>query len=246
MSRKIGDPSYKLQSIRVNAEGYDNSGAYWGAGPDVFIATSEDGRDEVTVRAKTVRQAREKIAAEIARAPTEPPVGTDAIGGNAPRKTRYEIAWTNPLSNETIKIRITHARDYLSSGSDHIEVESIKPSRAPLPITETGYRSHFMPALELMNAGGPVTFVTAWIEHEAKGNAWSKAATAKQQGDLFSWADAQGEVGTRRAGKGKSSRPKNAQEDDQVVPGSEGSKTPTPRRHDGKLARRQKRSQDPA
>lgn len=247
MSRKKSDPSYELQRIRVNADGYDNSGAYWGAGPDVFIATSQDNSDQVTVRAKTVRQARDKLAAELARAPTAQPVNSDAIGGNAPRKTRYEIAWTNPLSNETIKIRITHAREYLSSGSDHIEVESITPSRAPLPITETGYRSHFIPALELMNAGGPVTFVTAWIEQEAKGKAWRKAATAKQQGDLFSWADAQGEVGERRAGKGKSSRPKNAQtKDDQVLISSHRNISPTPRRHDGKTVRRQKTSRDPA
>ena len=97
-----------------------------------------------------------------------------------------------------MRIRITQAREYLSSGSDHLEIESIKPKRTPLPITETGYRSHFMPPLDLINAGGPVTFVTAWIEQEAKGKAWTKAATVKAQGDLFSWAEANGEVGKRK------------------------------------------------
>lgn len=189
---------HDIQRIRVNAQGYDSDGAYWGAGPDVFIATSDDGRDEITVRAKSLKDAKAKIAAELDRAQQAPPVHTDQLGGNPPRKTRYEIQWLNPVSNERITIRITHARDYLSSGSDHIEVESIRPKKAPLPITETGYRSHFMPALELMNAGGPVTFVTAWIEQEAKGKAWSKTATAKAQGDLFSWADAQGEVAKRK------------------------------------------------
>ena len=29
-----------VQRIRVNAQGYDSSGAYWGAGPDVFITTT--------------------------------------------------------------------------------------------------------------------------------------------------------------------------------------------------------------
>ena len=156
-------PGYELQRIRVNRQGYDDTGAYWGAGPDVFIATSADRTDEITVRAKTLTEAREKIAAERARAPTQKPVNTDAIGGNPPRKTRYEIAWHNPLTSETIKIRITHARDYLASGTDHLEIESIAPpargpgqaTRPPLPLTETGYRSPFIPPLELMNAGGP-------------------------------------------------------------------------------------------
>lgn len=242
MSTKKSDLSHELQRIRVNADGYDDSGAYWGAGPDVFIATSEDGSDQVTVRAKTAGQAREKIAAEFARAPTAQPVNADAIGGNAPRKTRYEIAWTNPLSNETIKIRITHARDYLSSGSDHIEVESIKPRKAPLPITDTGYRSHFLSALELMNAGGPVTFVKTWIERDSKGKAWSKAATAKQQGDLFSWADARGEVGKRNSSKRKAPKV----DAGQPLAGSDCSIAATPRRQDGKTVRRPKRNRDPA
>jgi hypothetical protein len=34
------------------------------------------------------------------------------------------------LTSEPIIIRITHARDYLASGTDHIEVESIRPKKA--------------------------------------------------------------------------------------------------------------------
>ena len=30
---------FDVQRVRVNRDGYDASGAYWGAGPDVFIAT---------------------------------------------------------------------------------------------------------------------------------------------------------------------------------------------------------------
>lgn len=84
-------PKYQLQRIRVDRQGYDDTGAYWGAGPDVFIATSDGGADEVTVRARTVKEAREKIGAELARAPTAKPVNDDPIGGNPLRKTRYEI-----------------------------------------------------------------------------------------------------------------------------------------------------------
>ncbi len=54
----------------------------------------------------------------------------DTIGGAAPRKTRYEIDWRNPVTAGIVRIRITHSRDYLVQGTDHIEVESINPKRA--------------------------------------------------------------------------------------------------------------------
>lgn len=202
-----------IQRIRVNGDGYDDSGAYWGAGPDVFIATTADGAHEITLRARNTGEARRKVANELGRKPGEPRAGQhETIGGNSPHKSRYEIEWRNPLTNDIVRIRITHARDYLLSGSDHIEVESMRPKRAPLPITETGYRSHFMPALELINAGGPVTFVTAWIEQEAKGKAWTRAAAAKAQGDLFAWADAQAEVGPRKRPKRTRPTPQQSQD----------------------------------
>jgi hypothetical protein len=49
-----------------------------------------------------------------------------------------------------------------------------------------------------MNAGGLVSFVTAWLDREAKGKDWQKKIAARQQGDLFQWAEARGEVGTKR------------------------------------------------
>ncbi len=222
MSRPRDRPRLDLQRIRVNKQGYDSSGAYWGAGPDVFIATTPEGSEDVTVRARNMAEARTKVAAELARKPGDARSGQpDPIGGNSPHKSRYDIAWRNPVTNESIRIRITHARDYLASGSDHIEVESIKPKRAPLPITETGYRSHFMPALDLINAGGPVTFVASWLEREAVSKAWTKAEAVRSQGDLFQWAATQDEVGKRR-------------------------RSPKPKVPAGKPSRRRSRGRDPA
>lgn len=194
-------PRLEFQRIRVDAQGYDDTGAYWGAGPDVFIATTDDGGDQVTVRASNVTEAKSKIAAELARNPGEPQSNRDPLGGASPHKTRYEVDWIDPASGRTIKLRITHSRDYLSSGSDHIEIETLEPKRAALPITETGYRSHFMAALDLMNAGGPVTFATSWLAREAAGKEWKKAATVRAQGDLFQWAEAQRETGKRKASR---------------------------------------------
>jgi hypothetical protein len=192
-------PKLDIQRVRVNRDGYDASGAYWGAGPDVFIAATADGVREITVRAKSVTEAREKVAVELARPPGQPKTGArEPIGGASPNKARFAIDWLDPVTGKTVRVRIIHSRDYLGQCQDHIEVESIAPNKAPLPITETGYRSHFLPPLELVNDGGPVTFVTAWLDREAKGKDWQKRQAIRQQGDLFQWAEAQAEVGARR------------------------------------------------
>lgn len=56
---------------------------------------------------------------------------------------------------------------------DHIEIKT--QDRAPLPVTETGYRSQFIPAGTVAEHGGAVAFVTVWLEHEAARTGWSGA-----------------------------------------------------------------------
>src|SRR5208282_1849406 len=54
----------------------------------------------------------------------------------------------------------------------HLEVRSIHPQDAPLPITETGYRSHFIAASAVGAAGGPAAYVDAWLTAEGDSPAW--------------------------------------------------------------------------
>ena len=69
----------------------------------------------------------------------------------------------------------------------HHEVESICPERAPLPITDTGYRSHFHPPGTVESLGGDVVAqVIAWLDAEAAANpAWQARVAAARQGELF-------------------------------------------------------------
>lgn len=57
---------------------------------------------------------------------------------------------------------------------DHIEVSA--DGRAVLPITETGYRSHFIACGTVAVHGGAIAFVTAWLEHEAAQTGWKADA----------------------------------------------------------------------
>jgi hypothetical protein len=74
-----------------------------------------------------------------------------------------------------------------SSGYDtaHLEIESIAPDRAHLPITETGYRSHFTSPETVAAYGGPVAFVEAWLETESQAPGWRREERERQQLTLF-------------------------------------------------------------
>ncbi len=95
-------------------------------------------------------------------------------------------------------------------GQDHIEIESLEPKRARLPITETGYRSHFLSGEEIAHAGGAVALVNAWLTVASDDKAWLRAQVKAAQGDLFAWADAMREVAgkSQRGPKRSALRPR--------------------------------------
>ncbi len=70
----------------------------------------------------------------------------------------------------------------------HIEVESIDPTRAALPITDTGYKSHFTSRETIEAYGGAVAFVEAWLETESQAPDWrivQHRQDERRQLDLF-------------------------------------------------------------
>ena len=68
----------------------------------------------------------------------------------------------------------------------HLEIQSIAPARAPLPITSTGYRSHFHPCGTIEAHGGDVVAqVIAWLNAEAAKSEWRLLAESSRQGTLF-------------------------------------------------------------
>ncbi len=83
-------------------------------------------------------------------------------------------------------IQIGYNEDY-SGLADiaHLEVETQEPVRAPLPITETGYRSHFLDRGIVEEAGGPSAFVLAWLEEAARSRGWASIEAESRQLALF-------------------------------------------------------------
>lgn len=86
-----------------------------------------------------------------------------------------EIRWEPNWLNLT-------AMDYDSS---HLEIESIVPERAPLPITKTGYRSHFTSPETIAAYGGPIAYVEAWLDTESQTPDWHSSEQQRRQLALF-------------------------------------------------------------
>ncbi|MBB5687494.1 hypothetical protein [Sphingobium boeckii] len=65
-------------------------------------------------------------------------------------------------------------------------INSIKPDRAPLPITETGYRYHFhQPGTIEGLCGDVVAQVIEWLDEEAASPEWKRQIEAARQFSLF-------------------------------------------------------------
>jgi len=67
---------------------------------------------------------------------------------------------------------------------DHIEVQSV--DGRPLPITETGYKSHFFGPVEpIMPMSEIEAMVRAWLDSEARKPSWQHDLLTSQQLSLF-------------------------------------------------------------
>jgi hypothetical protein len=88
-----------------------------------------------------------------------------------------------------IEIEVSWKPDWLSfddgTGTGHLEIRSVRPEREPLPMTETGYRSHFLHPSIIDNHGGPDAYVAAWLQKEAVTPEWLASDLKHRQGSLF-------------------------------------------------------------
>lgn len=85
-----------------------------------------------------------------------------------------------------IVIQVRYKPDY--TGRDviaHLEIETEEPVHAPLPLTETGYRSYFHPRGTVEEAGGASAFVLAWLEEAATSKRWAFIEAESRQLALF-------------------------------------------------------------
>ena len=92
----------------------------------------------------------------------------------------YRFIW------QGIEIEATYTPRYYGGAVAHLAVRSIAPEGAPLPITETGYRSHFhQPGTIEAHGGDVVAQVRAWLDEAAAKPAWRAHVETSRQPKLF-------------------------------------------------------------
>ena len=93
---------------------------------------------------------------------------------------------TEMLEWQGITLSIECERNYATmTGLTHLSIHVLEPSTSKLPITETGYRSHFLSEAEVAELGGPVSYVRAWLDAEAATPEWQAQQQAARQMTLF-------------------------------------------------------------
>lgn len=93
----------------------------------------------------------------------------------------HKVTW------EGIEIEARYTPQKFGGVIAHLELEAINPPRARLPMTETGYRSHFHPigTIESDCNSDVVACVHEWLNQEAKSKKWQDYMEDSKQFTLF-------------------------------------------------------------
>lgn len=97
-----------------------------------------------------------------------------------------ETIITDIMEWQGITLSVSCERDYATMrGLTHLSIHVLAPSTSKLPITETGYKSHFLSEVEVEELGGPLGYVRAWLDAEAATPEWQAQQQAARQMSLF-------------------------------------------------------------
>lgn len=91
---------------------------------------------------------------------------------------------TATMDWQGIALSVTYTPDWLRMEVHHLEILVVAPAGAILPVTETGYRSHFFHD-DVEAYGGLAGYVRAWLDHAALSPEWSNRDSAARQFSLF-------------------------------------------------------------
>lgn len=102
-----------------------------------------------------------------------------------PAAKRKPRASTTKLTWDGVTMTVTYEPESFAHHA-HLQIQVTAPERtAPLPITETGYRSHFLPRGDVEAAGGPAAYVRRWLDEAARSPAWPRRRFRWRQLELF-------------------------------------------------------------
>lgn len=95
----------------------------------------------------------------------------------------YNFLWNDGVQDIEIEVRYFPLKWGVIS---HLEIRTLNPQKSPLPITQTGYLSHFFPPDSVdFEKQSVVDFVANWLNREAKCPAWQEQIERAGQYELF-------------------------------------------------------------
>jgi hypothetical protein len=93
-------------------------------------------------------------------------------------KTHEVIDW------QGISLSVDYSPNSFGTGVHHIEIRVLQPEGALIPVTDSGYRSHFF-SEAVEHFGGPGGYVLAWLDHHAASPEWKRREAEARQLRLF-------------------------------------------------------------
>jgi hypothetical protein len=94
----------------------------------------------------------------------------------------YYLNWQN------IEIKITYHPCWAKIPDgviSHLDIESIRPAKARLPITDTGYLSHFFPADSIEADCDIMELLRIWLDERSQTKEWNAYIESTMQLSLF-------------------------------------------------------------
>lgn len=95
------------------------------------------------------------------------------------------IKWQGYKIELTCKLNAFNLQQAVGINMVHIELRTVKPAKAPLPVTESGYRSHFEHAEAVAEYESVTAYVLAWLDHEAQKSSWQVTENEARRYSLF-------------------------------------------------------------
>ena len=95
--------------------------------------------------------------------------------------TKLEDQMTQTIVWDDIPVSISHTPNWLNTEHHHIELRA----EEKLPVTETGYRSHFIHQDEFALFESVAAFVEQWLDGSAKSPEWIRHKEENRQLSLF-------------------------------------------------------------
>lgn len=87
----------------------------------------------------------------------------------------FELVWRERT------VQVSYEKNWLNSDFDHIELRC----EEPLPVTNTGYRSYFVPAPDFTDEAEIIACIVGWLDAAADTKEWRRYEEDRRQLKLF-------------------------------------------------------------